>query len=202
VITAISSHRTRTSASLGHSNRYAPESPSVCAARPRARWLLIHHLVDGSARKRTQRRMHLEMPEVWQNWFCHGRTRDRRFFYCGSLPLQGVRRIVVRSEQGLSAGGVIMTIASETCIHCGSAHIQEARRTADEIIFRCLHCWKTFTSPIATRVFAPTHVGSTTDGHEGRVEGVWLRCIQAGGGTRGALVDPTTAHKWAQTQHR
>jgi transposase-like protein len=33
-----------------------------------------------------------------------------------------------------------------TCPHCKSPNVQEARRTIDEITFRCLHCWKTFTS--------------------------------------------------------
>jgi hypothetical protein len=52
-----------------------------------------------------------------------------------------------------------MKIADDSCIHCGSANIQEARRTADAITFRCLHCWKTFTLALAMRVVVPTRRG-------------------------------------------
>jgi hypothetical protein len=46
-----------------------------------------------------------------------------------------------------------------TCVHCGSPRIQEACRTADEIIFRCLHCWKTFTLVPVMRLTTPTYRG-------------------------------------------
>lgn len=45
------------------------------------------------------------------------------------------------------------------CGHCGSAKVQEARRKADAVTFRCLHCWKTFTLALTIR-----YVGATTRG--------------------------------------
>ena len=43
-----------------------------------------------------------------------------------------------------------MTHQGECCTHCGSFHVQEARRTDEEITFRCLHCWKLFPRSTAT----------------------------------------------------
>jgi hypothetical protein len=56
----------------------------------------------------------------------------------------------------VSDSGSGMTIVEAGCVHCGSARIQEARRAAGEITFRCLHCWKTFTQPVGGRSVAPT----------------------------------------------
>lgn len=52
-----------------------------------------------------------------------------------------------------------MTTAAATCVHCGSANIQEARRTAEEITFRCLHCWKTFTRRFGLAALIPVNWG-------------------------------------------
>jgi hypothetical protein len=45
-----------------------------------------------------------------------------------------------------------MKDGSDACIHCGSTSVQEARRIGEEITFRCLHCWKTFTRFVAVSI--------------------------------------------------
>jgi len=52
-----------------------------------------------------------------------------------------------------------MKLTDPLCIHCGSANVQEARRTADGITFRCLHCWKTFTRSVSFAVLMPMNEG-------------------------------------------
>jgi hypothetical protein len=52
-------------------------------------------------------------------------------------------------QQPLIGAGAEVKTTADRCIHCGSARTQEARRSIDAVIFRCLHCWKTFTRAAA-----------------------------------------------------
>jgi hypothetical protein len=52
-----------------------------------------------------------------------------------------------------------MKLPEGICVHCGSANVQEARRSADEITFRCLHCWKTFTRSVSFAALGPPYPG-------------------------------------------
>ena len=88
------------------------------------------------------------MPSLRQDRIRHRRTRDRRFHNRAPVPLQGVRRVVGRSQERAWKDET-MNVRIDYCIHCGSKNIQEARRSPREITFRCLHCWKTFTHATA-----------------------------------------------------
>ena len=60
------------------------------------------------------------------------------------MSLQGVRCLLAHAGSPFREVDVVGT-PGPTCAHCGSANVQQARRSAWRITFRCLHCWKTFT---------------------------------------------------------
>jgi hypothetical protein len=142
--------RSKRRASAGHAPR-----PTSSRNSAEARSLLFGHSHAG-AQSRNEHGMRLTaVPLLREGRFRDRRTCNRGYHHSEPVLLQGVRDIVGRSTGERHGRDKIMTHGRECCIHCGSVNIQEARRTADEITFRCLHCWKTFTRRCDFAVLAP-----------------------------------------------